>query len=402
MDERLRELERRAAAGDPAALEQLQAARRRAGRSLAAKALLEAHRAATGREHDPQAPVKLSVEQAAALIEAMYLALGWRPASRMKGKLVSPDGERRLVWNAARRTLRRERRQYLPGSRPWTRDERSDAARALYTVALARRLLDEAAQEGRVAEEAIECGACAGWGWVLLGAQPDHWFRALVRCAACERYPDDDQARERALSSHLVERGEPGWRERRFARRSPQDRAQEPAQELAFQRFVALLDQGLPRAGLEELVAPEVVLELRGERERTLHGLEVVAAELSRDPPFLERIEGTRSSSLTPGGEVVGWVREAQRPSSHLGRLGLTLVEGRITRIRIEVARREPAPAGVTAGGEDRELVEALARLERLSPLGRVFVQDVRRAVLSLGQPLTAAQRARARELLAR
>lgn len=109
MDERLRDLERRAAAGDPAAREELERARRRLGPSEAAALVLEAHRRLIGREHDPERPAELSLEQAVELIEALYRAQGWEPAPRKKDALLSPDGQRRLVWG--KHTPRRERRR---------------------------------------------------------------------------------------------------------------------------------------------------------------------------------------------------------------------------------------------------------------------------------------------------
>lgn len=380
MDERLRDLERRAAAGDPAAREELGAARRRAGgsSSVAAVALLAAYRERFGREHDPTRPVKLEAATAAALIEALYLALEWKPVPGAEDVLLAPDGDRRLVWNEGRRSLRRERLD----RGAWIRDARCDPhGETLHATRLALRYLDEAVGTGRVTEEAVECG-CGGSGWLLR--------RYVVeRCPRCGLFPDDRSARDQALLTSDRKPGS-GWT----------STEQQKSLEVAFWRFLELVrrEDGPKLAG--RLLARDAALDLSGERLGTARGPAAVVETLQG--AGLTWGGGTLAGEVSAAsvtGEVAGVLFAAARPGFHLGRLRLELSRGLIVRVEVRVDRPDPAQEDELANLDDRGLIEALGRLTGLSPVKRIQVEDLRRLVAT-GRDLSLAQRLRARELL--
>lgn len=317
MDERLRELERRAAAGDRAAQAELQAGRRRAGPSDVAAALLAAHRELTGKEHDPEHPAKLDVDQSVALIEAVYRARGWEPGKRMKDALVSPDGERRLVWKTGRKTLRRERKGEDGG---WTRDERCDPpGETLHTRKLALRWLDDAARTGRVSEEAVECAACAGRGWVLADPAIGMYFRSLVRCLACALFPDDEAAQARALRTNRVMRGPKGWSE------------EEVNLGAVFFDLLERLPQG--PAGMVNVLDPAAELVIEGARQETARGTAAIVEALRRAGlrAPADGAEAYPTAFSRERGEVSG---PYSGPDSS-GRLALEVAGGLIVRVRL-------------------------------------------------------------------
>jgi hypothetical protein len=85
----------------------------------------------------------------------------------------------------------------------------------------------------------------------------------------------------------------------------------------------------------------------------------------------------------------------------------LERANGRAPAQKKRVKKSKPAPIAVPEvpfdqPDRDRELVESLLELQNLRPMQRMFVDDVKRSVLSLNGTLTVGQRKTAKGLLGR
>lgn len=186
--------------------------------------------------------------------------------------------------------------------------------------------------------------------------------------------------------------------------------APESAEEFEAGELAARLEVGYNRvllgkgdlSELGELFAPEVVLTGPDEVSGRLAVLRAIATErrLGDDPISIKeaRADGDRQAF---------YITPMSRPTIERGRIRATLAGGMVARLTIDlvpvildpeptVAKPEPVPPG------DVELAEALGKLENLSPVKRVLVDNVRRQALALKRPLSEEQRKKAREILGR